>query len=699
MTTGLFSYAALLAAQLVLAALLALSWRGRLMGLFAVFAVLATAAWAVTGIALSLGLSLPMRLPAIAELVRNGAWLAFLTNVLIADANRARPWRLALFAVVGLGALLTVALPWLLERAAAPSPSWLRTTVSVGWVLQAVLGLLLVEQVYRNRAPKQRWEIKHLCVGLGAVFAYDLFFYSDALLMQRVDPSLWEARGVVNALIVPLIAVSAARNPRWSLDVHVSRQVVFHTATLTGAGLYLMAMAAAGYYVRFAGGAWGTLLQIAFLFAAGLFLLVLLFSGQLRARLRVLLNEHFFSFHYDYREEWLRFTDALSRSGMEPPEAVVTALAGIVSSPGGMLWVKNEGGAFELVERTNFPEPSSAFQSADGPFISFLQRSGWIVDLREYRSEPDLYQELEVPGWLVALPVAWLVIPLFFREDLCGFVVLGRSHVRQSLNWEDRSLLKTAGRQAAGHVAQYLADHALMRARQFEAFHQLSAYVAHDLKNLLAQQSLILANAEKHKGNPEFLDDVIRTVQSSVERMNRLMAQLRNGVREDRLTSLSVEQVVREAVSLHSVREPTPCVQKFANDLKTVADRERLRTVFGHIIQNAQEATGPGGAVIVRALKEGRFAVVEVQDDGVGMSQDFVRDRLFRPFDSTKGLTGMGVGVFESREFVRSLGGDVVVDSTPGKGSTFRIYLPSAGNSESIKGPGGTKDEVCLEGA
>jgi len=306
----------------------------------------------------------------------------------------------------------------------------------------------------------------------------------------------------------------------------------------------------------------------------------------------------------------------------------------------------------------------------------FLARNSWVVNLDEYRLRPDIYQGFEAPDWLTALPTAWLTIPLPFRDELCGFVILTRPQYRREINWEDRSLLKTAGLQAASHVAQHLADQALLRARQFEAFNQLAAYVAHDLKNLLAQQSLLLANAEKHKHNPAFIEDVLTTIHSSVERMRRLMAQLREGVRGARPQPVALDALLRAAVAQRGAARPPPRLGDLPSGLLVLADAERLRNVIGHLLQNAQEATRPDGRVALRLGSEGRHAVIEIEDDGVGMSEEFVRERLFRPFDSTKGLTGMGIGVFESREVARALGGELTVRSQPGVGTCFRLCLP-----------------------
>lgn len=676
MSVGFFSYFIALIAYLLLTVLLVTAWRGRLMGLIALLAVGTTAVWALVNLLMFTEMSVPPPVLALTELARTASWLLFLAHILVADLERgvSRHWLGMVWWLIGGSALMTLVLPVILTLFNQPPLS--ANTVFLLWTLLAIIGLLLIEQVFRNRKPQRRWEIKHLCLALGAIFVYDLFFYADALLMQHLDPQLWEARGMVNALIVPLIAVSTARNPSWSLDVHVSRHVVFHSATLTGAGIYLMAMAAAGYYIRYFGGTWGAMLQIAFLFAAGISLVLLLFSVQLRARLRVLLSRHFFSLKYDYREEWLRFTEALSRPGVNVPEAVVTALGAIVNSAGGMLWVGNEQGTFVLVERVNVPPIDTLMQSGNHPMVRFMNRRGWIIDLPEYRIQPDLYDGFEPPFWLAQLPEAWLIIPLFFREQVGGFVVLTNADPVRALNWEDRSLLKTAGHQAASYVAQHRLDQALMRARQFEAFSQLSAYVAHDLKNLLAQQSLLLSNAEKHKHNPAFVEDMIATIKSSVERMQRLMAQLRSGIRGAPPSGVVLDEVIAEAVAAHAGRDPKPQVTTQCAGLQVNADRERLRVVLGHLIQNAQDATSSEGWLHIRLQQSGSNAVIEIEDSGVGMSPEFVRDRLFRPFDSTKGLTGMGIGAFESLEFVQSLGGDLTVQSELGQGTLMRVSLP-----------------------
>jgi putative PEP-CTERM system histidine kinase len=214
-----------------------------------------------------------------------------------------------------------------------------------------------------------------------------------------------------------------------------------------------------------------------------------------------------------------------------------------------------------------------------------------------------------------------------------------------------------------------------MVARQFESFNRMSTFVVHDLKNLVLQLSLMNANAAKHKDNPEFQADMLETVDYSVQKMKIMLQKLSRTESAEQPLALAVEQVVRQAVSQKAAFEPRPQLLVDTPGLRVLADRERLERVVGHLIQNAIEATPRTGSVTIRLAGEGGRAVIEIADTGDGMSEEFIRERLFKPFDSTKSA-GMGIGAFESREYINELGGSLEVRSSPGMGTTFRVVLP-----------------------
>jgi putative PEP-CTERM system histidine kinase len=407
-------------------------------------------------------------------------------------------------------------------------------------------------------------------------------------------------------------------------------------------------------------------------------LLALLFSGQIRAQLRVFLGKHFFRQHYDYREQWLNFTNALSRCSGDalPQECVVRCLAEVVESSGGILWLQDDNNRFMPVAHWGMSVPEGAMILASGSLARFLEEREWVINLHEYRTDPELYADLELPSWLEGLALAWLVVPLMNQRQLIGFIVLAQPRAQQPFDWELRDLLKTAACQAAGHLVQLQTLKALSESRQFEGFHRLSTVVLHDIKNLIAQQTLVVSSAARHKHKPEFIEDAVEIMEHSVAKMRRLMDLLHSGLPEGKPIQVNLAALLEEAVRHCSGDQPVPQYQDGPQQLTILADRDRLTSVLENIIKNAQDATANEGYVSIHLSQEGDTAAIVVEDNGCGMDATFIRERLFRPFDTTKGDTGMGVGAYDSREYIRTLGGDIAVTSAPGKGTVFRISLP-----------------------
>lgn len=627
------------------------------------------------------------------EPLRDLAWFGFLFIVLSVACQpnaqislrlrKAFSWIVAFTA----GLLFIVSYRHVLPASAAITDG----NLYAGHVLMSVGVLVLLEQLCRNSLSELRRGVKYLCMGMGSMYAYDFILYSDAMLFHQITPLLWDARGFIHAIVAPVIGIAILRKlerPDAAAIQNnlVSRRLVFHTTALLGTGLYLLIMGTGSYYVRIYAGDWGIVAQTAFLFASGLMLAILLFSGQLRAWLRVIISKHFLDYKYDYREEWLRFMRHLfaGQPDSHLRERTIQAIAQIVKSPGGILWWRQDNGQFDSVARWNMDGPAPKVGAADSALLQILEQHEWVINLDEQKINPKLrsiLQGVKLPEWLRNMTSAWLVVPLILHDRLAGFVILARSHiepVKRHFNWEDCDLLKTAGRQAASHLAQLEAAQALSDARQFEAFNRLSAYVVHDLKNLVAQLSMVVSNSVKHKHNPLFMDDVIKTVDNSVARMNRLLAQLRRDADStEQASCIDITELLNEIIhNDHSGRPPRLDIQQ--DQIFVNANRDRLAAVIGHLIQNARDATPADGKINVRMRAESKFALIEVEDTGCGMDESFIRESLFRPFKTTKGNNGMGIGTYETREFVRSLGGDVDVVSHPGKGSIFRLFLPAS---------------------
>lgn len=686
---GLVSYSIAAIAYLLLLLLLLASWRRGWVGVWLIAATALTVLW-------SGALAYEYRTDAgftlvgnLLEVLSGGGWLMFLAGILaISWRNGANGWlgRAVMFSI---GALCAFGVAADIVNDVTEGGTRAVTGVDLSIVVRlaiAVVGLLLIENLYRNTKREHRWGIKYVCLGIGGMFVYEFFMYSEALLFQAVNQDLVYARGIITAFITPLIAVSAARNPDWSIDVAVSRRVIFHSATLIGAGIYLLLMAAAGYYLREFGGVWGPAVQIVFLFTAIILLVLALFSGSFRAWVKVNINKYFFTYRYDYREEWLRLISTISSvgSGRDLPERVVRAVSDIVESPEGTLWLHHDPDQFELLTSWN-SRVVPGTQSADPSFSRFLEERQWVVNLNEYREKPEIYDDMVLPDWLRDTrdeSRAWLVVPLLHHEQLLGILMLGQPRVLRELNWEDYDLLKTVGRQSASYLAEQETARALVEAKQFDEFNKRFAFVLHDIKNLVSQLSLMVRNAEKHKNNPAFQEDMLMTVTESVEKMNNLLVRLHEGGKLAAATaSVDLSRFLRNLVERNSRRDGKISFASDADGISVVIDEERLGAVMAHVIDNAFDAIDDDGEVAVRLSSSGREAVIEIVDNGKGMDPAFVRDELFKPFRSSKG-GGYGIGAFESREYVREQGGKLDVKSELGVGTTVTIRLPAVGTAQ-----------------
>ncbi|WP_420474423.1 XrtA/PEP-CTERM system histidine kinase PrsK [Noviherbaspirillum sp. ST9] len=672
------SYSVATAAYLLLFALLLVKWRGSRHGALLVLACGVTVVWSASIVLITMrNMPISMHI-GLLEMLRNASWSAFLLGVLspsyrtfIIAGYRASK-QVLLFA--GIYGVLLIA--YLLAYAADGIVSEIAGTLSgsIGFIVMAVMGMLLIEQLFRSTSEKSRWGIKFACLGIGGLFAYDFYLYVDALLFRQVNAEIWAARGGAIAFAVPLIAVSAARNPDWSVGISVSRRILFHSVTLIGSALYLLAVAAAGYYLRFFGGEWGTVLQVTFLFGAFFLLIAVLFSGTFRSWLKVFISKHFYNYGYDYREEWLKFTRMLSVEGPQLGERAIEAIAQLVESPKGVLYMRNESDECVVVAEWNTSFPNAP-EPADGSLCTFLRNRQWIIDIQEYDTQPEKYEGLTLPGWLRRFPQAWLIVPLLQNTTLLGFVVLSRPRSKITLNWEVLDLLKIVGIQTAGYLAKQQSADALAVARQFETFNRMSTFVVHDLKNLVSQLALLVANAERHKGSAEFQRDMLETIEHAVHKMRVLLQKFNRESTTEKSGPVSLDRILHQAIASKSAADPKPRLEVQREGLAVSANSARLERVIGHLIQNAIEATARDGQVTVRLTEQEGSAVIEVIDTGSGMSEQFIRARLFRPFESTK-AAGMGIGVFETREYVHQIGGQLDVDSEVSKGTTFRVRLP-----------------------
>lgn len=615
------------------------------------------------------------------EIIRNAAWFGVLYALLgirfVPNSNIENSRRyLSLGSMVVLLAMLVTVLIEGIANIDIVSGKVLLG----GQIALSLVGLILLEQIWRNANIYGRSSIKYLSVAIGAIFGYDFFMYSDAFLFQEISTPMWNARGAVNAMVAPLLALTMINSRKQPIDVQVSRQVIFYTGTLILAGSYLLLISLGGYYLRTFGGSWGDALQILFIFTAITILVLLLGSPKLRAKLMVFISQNFFHYKYDYREEWLKSTKTLSFTSDEEelPMSVVRILSKLVESNGGILWYKDDVGNFTARAYLNSEPAKHDIIDAHADIAEYFKEHDWIIDLNEYITDPTTYNLIEIPDIILNQPSPWLIIPLFLGNELMGFTLVAQPYTRMELNWENYDLIKVVARQACSYLSQSQSQEKLAESKQFEAVNRTSAFMVHDLKTIIAQLSLLVKNANKHKTNPAFVDDMISTTEHAVQKMEYLLRQIRNPSEEEALELIELGPIVEDVVLHQSKTLPVPIAELPAEKIMVKSSKEQLHTVLGHLVQNAQDATDREGDVIISVKTSPGFVVLFIQDTGKGMSESFIKHQLFKPFESTKGLTGMGIGAYQSREYIKKLGGTIDVTSQEGIGSCFTVKIPTS---------------------
>ena len=552
----------------------------------------------------------------------------------------------------------------------------------------ALCNILLVENLYRSALPAAKWHINLPCIALGALFAYDLVLWSDAALFGQLSPALVDARAIAAGFVVPLLAVGAARNREWAIDIHVSRQAVFHSATLIAAGAFLIGLAVIGQILRYVGSDWGAAAQISLFFAGLVSIAVLLSSGSARAWAQRLLVAHFFSRRYDYEQEWLRCIAMLAGDNVYAPlhTRAIRAIAGIVDSPAGALFLGGDGGGhsgFAWAGSWNMQAAGASF-AADHALIAAFRAGAAVVVVPSHPApeHSTLGDSADAAAQLL-LDDIWLAVQLPGAGGVMGFVLLRPARASFALDGEVHALLAIVARQVAAAIATQQAAETMLQTRALHDYGKRFAFVAHDIKNVSSQLSLLLANAERHLANPEFQRDMLVTVRASVARISGLLRRLQAPEAD------AADAVVRPATQLDGLlrggmqaRGVEVAVDRDAHIGAVAMAPANFDAVVTHLLNNAIEATldacPPGvtpGPVRLHLRRDGRHAVLEVIDQGPGMDATFIRESLFRPFTTSKPL-GSGIGAFQARELVREAGGELQVTSAPGAGTTMRILLP-----------------------
>lgn len=604
------------------------------------------------------------------EIARNAAWIYALFRHFANDGRDeslrvVRPVVTALLLVEGLQLVLLAAAPP--SAAVAEVSALMRMLVAVG-------ALFLAHNLYGGASESSRRLLGWPGTGLAVFWIFELNLFTVGYLTGSAVVGLEVLRSLIMAGVAACFAIGAGQRSR-GLTFRPSRAVTFSTLSLAVLAAYFVAMVALSNGAAMLAGDLARMTQVAVLLIAATVSLLWLPSRKLRSTVRLLALKHFFKHRYDYREEWLRFTRTVSKAAGAGPslhERAIQSLADITDSPAGLLLAPGETGELVLAAQWGWPTVDASNSMLPLEFVSRIERGVLILDFDAMRDRGDA-----LPVWLHDTPAAWAGIPLLHGERLMGVVVLARPLVARRLDWEDFDLLRVAGQQVASYLAEQAGQDALQDAARFDEFNRRMAFVMHDIKNLSSQIGLLARNAEKHADNPDFRADMLVTLRNSADKLDALVNRLGrygNG-RGEGVVPIELAAFSRRLVESTGEHGRVQLIAETPCEVLGAADS--LEQALRHLIQNAQDASPPEVPVLVEVRTDGMRGEIAVVDAGTGMSPQFLRQDLFRPFVSTKD-NGFGIGACEARELVRAMGGRLDVESREGVGSRFTISLPLA---------------------
>lgn len=614
-------------------------------------------------------------LTATGEFARNLAWLFYIsTAIRTSDTAPLQRWTTSLGRLLAILALVSAAVP-LLAASDIAGVGWrgpgIVLALALGLVF-SVLAVVYVHNLYQATAEATSSGFRVILLTLGILWAYDINLYTVALLGYRVSVALAEGRSFVALLLFPAFAVAARRKEYWQIGL--SRQAAFQSLSVVALGLYFVGMSAAAHTNVLLEGPFGAFFGVAIASILSIVAAVSILSSHARAWLKVMVTKHLFRHRYDYRTEWLRFSATIGDDADSPlnaEERVIKSIADVTQSPAGLLLVTNEQGGFDVAARWRWSahEPSHQNGIVLDAATREAMEAGMVVTLDSAREDTGA-----VAHGVLGLSEAWVGVPLVRFTSLIGMVILARPRLDRPLDWEDFDLLKVVGRQAAVHVADGMNQLQLEEARRFEEFNRRFAFIIHDIKNVVSQLSLVASNAREHGANPRFQADMASALSSSVEKMTMLLARLSTDrtVTAGALADVDLAALLRGVVRDRAAQHPIALTS--TGSLSVLADAEKLRLAIDHLVQNAIDASAPGEAIQLSWARVGERGVVAVTDHGAGMSTDFIRRDLFKPFVSTKG-GGFGIGAAEAKALITSMGGTIGVSSVEGQGSQFTIEL------------------------
>lgn len=548
------------------------------------------------------------------------------------------------------------------------------------WVLLGgILILMNLERTYRAAVGTMKWRIKFMIIGIGLLFALRAFTASQGILFRSIALSLQTVNSIALLIACGVVARTLLRTGHFEVGIYASQSVLHSSFTVLLAGVYLVLLGAAAKLTERLGGESSFEFKAFLVLIALVLLFALLLSDRVRLVSRRFISRHFEKPLYDYRAIWRKFTErtmqCVDQKGLA--DSIAALICEVFQTLSVGVWLVADGrksltlisssgqGKRMMLEGAEAEEVIGALSGKSDPIDIDGSKEPWAAVLR--RCYPASFPH---GGRRICVPVTT-------GKAFLGCIVVADRVGGISYSIQDFELLKAISDQSAASLLNLQLSEKLSQAKQLEAFQAMSAFFVHDLKNTASMLALMLKNFPLHYQNLEFREDALRGISKTVAHINELIERL-NMLRHEvevRAVECDLNKLVSEALQPSLDAPGVEVVQELGTIPKLKVDANQIEKVLTNLVLNARHAVGGHGQIKIQTSRRNGWVVLGVTDTGCGMSPEFIRNSLFRPFQSTK-KEGLGIGMFHCRMIVEAHQGQIEVESKPGVGTSFRVLLP-----------------------
>ena len=632
-----------------------------------------------------------MRLVFIGESLIPAAWLVFsLSFARVNHKEVLKMWSpvLALVFLSGLVFCFNVGSSDFvyLEPSNAPLPLFSLGSVGKYFYIYVILGLILslvqLENTFRVSVGEQRVQIKYVIFGVGGILSFIIYLASQALLFSLLDINMLPVRSVVILISVSIMALFIVRHKLLEADIYISRYVILNSATILIVGFYLLAVGLVTQGIKYFNVPFNYFISTLFVFVCVLILAIFLFTPAMNRKVQHFINRHFYRHKYDFRDSWMESIEEISPKTSE--EELQKTLKDLIMKKIGAkrfyMWLYDPVFRGYSLAVTVKPLECTRIEE-DHSLISLIKSKMAPFMIDESTNSMNDEKGSEIDRFIEGTE-AVLCAPLIASRQIVGFILLGREVSGEEYVENDFEILNALTTQAAIQIKNIRLGNDLINAKEVEAFGKMSYFITHDLKNLTNSLSLLSQNARHNMDNPEFQKDAMNTIEKTTLRMKRLIEKLSTvpkGVELKRQT-VDLGVMIDHAISKvpHSKDKNVVITKDIDGFPDVFVDPESMEMVVLNLLTNAYDAIQGTGNITIRAFEKMENVNVEISDTGAGMSSEFMKNSLFKPFTSTK-ENGFGIGLYQCKDIVEAHGGRIDVVSRPGEGTTFTLSFCRSG--------------------